>query len=460
MTTSQGMSSPEAGSPETVSRETKAKRAVKAACLGFFVDMFDVYLPIAALAPALDYFFPPNLSPVVESTVFFLVFAVTLIGRPVGAVIFGHFADTLGRRRTTLVSVGGFTVVTLLIAVLPGYAQLGFAVVVLLLLFRFLDGVFIGGEYTAANPLAMEYSPKQRRGLYGSLIHIGYPGALLVMSALTALMTVVFPADGADSAYARWGWRVPFLIGVVLSSGLFVYYLRKVPESDLWQSARKTRSPLRELTRGPDLRRLAQLFVVMSGAWLTLDATVGALPGIVKVLDAEVSAVNTGTLVAAAVAVLVFPLLGLLSQGWGRRPTIALIGVLNAVPAAILYAALVGGGFRSSAGVVLLVAGTSFMGLLIWAVHTPYLVESFRTGIRSAGYGISYSLATVIPGFYSFYLLGLGKVMPYPYTPIVLLVLGGLLLVVGALMGPETKDVDFFAVDEAVDEAVGDRAAS
>lgn len=430
---------------ESLPREEKAKRAVKAACLGFFVDMFDVYLPIAALAPALDYFFPPDLSPVVESTVFFLIFAVTLIGRPVGAVIFGHFADTLGRRRTTLISVGGFTVVTLLIAILPGYAQLGFAVIVLLLILRFLDGVFIGGEYTAANPLAMEYSPKERRGLYGSLIHVGYPAALLVMSALTAIMTRIFPPDGAASAYAVWGWRIPFLIGVALSAGLFVYYLRKVPESDLWQAASKTRSPLRDLLRGDNVRRLAQLFVVMSGAWLTLDATVGALPGIISVLGGEASTVNTGTLIAAGVAVVLFPLLGMLSQAWGRRPTIALIGALNAIPAAAFYALFVSGGYRSEGAAVALVAAASLLGLLIWAVHTPYLVESFRTGVRSAGYGISYSLATIIPGFYSFYLLGLGEIMPYPYTPIVLLVLGGILLIGGALLGPETKDVDFTA---------------
>jgi hypothetical protein len=78
----------------------------------------------------------------------------------------------------------------------------------------------------------------------------------------------------------------------------------------------------------------------------------------------------------------------------------------------------------------------------IWAVHTPYLVESFRTGIRSSGYGISYSLATILPGLYSFYMLGLAKVMPYQFSPIVLLVLGGILLSLGALAGPETKNVD------------------
>ena len=432
---------------EHLSKEVKARRAVRAAFVGFFVDMYDVYLPIAALAPALVYFIPEDLPATTQATIFFLIFAVTLIGRPVGAVIFGHYGDTIGRRRTTLISVGGFTVVTLLITIMPGYASLGGAAIVLLILLRFLDGVFIGGEYTAANPLAMEYAAKERRGLYGALIHVGYPGALLVISGFTAIMLGIAPADGPDSAYAQWGWRVPFAMGVLFSAGLFLYYYHKVPESELWQAAKKTRSPLRQLMTGPNLRRLLQLFVVMTGAWLTLNTTVGALPGIASVLGVEGGAVNTGTLVAAGVAVVLFPFLGMLSQRWGRRPTIAMIGLLNTVPAGLLYYWLVTTGYQSEPVLIALVAAVSLLGLLLWAVHTPYLVESFRTGVRAAGYGISYSLATIIPGFYSFYLLGLDAFMPYEYTPIVLLVLGGIFLTVGALAGPETRDVDFTSTE-------------
>ena len=79
----------------------------------------------------------------------------------------------------------------------------------------------------------------------------------------------------------------------------------------------------------------------------------------------------------------------------------------------------------------------------VWAVITPYLAESFRTEIRSCGYGISYSAATILPGLYSFYMLALAKVMPYEFTPIVLLILGGLMLSLGVLAGPETKNIDF-----------------
>jgi MFS family permease len=130
----------------TGSPEVTARRAVQAAYFGFFVDMFEVYLPIAVLAPALVYFIPAGLSGATQATVFYVVFAVSLIGRPLGAVIFGHFGDRLGRRRTTLVSVAGFGIATLLIAALPGYEAWGGTAISALIFLRLMDGIFIGGE--------------------------------------------------------------------------------------------------------------------------------------------------------------------------------------------------------------------------------------------------------------------------------------------------------------------------
>lgn len=424
--------------------ELSARRAVQAAYLGFFVDMFDAYLPIAVLAPALNYFIPGGLSGAAQATIFYVVFSVTLIGRPLGAVVFGHVADRLGRRRTTLVSFGGFGVVTLLIAALPGYDTWGAAAVGVLVALRLVDGIFIGGEYTAVNPLAMEYSPKEKRGLYAALIHIGYPAALICISLLAALMLKIAPGGGGDSAYAIWGWRIPFVIGALLAGVLFIYYYRLVPESELWRSASKATAPLKQLFSGSDLRRLGQLFVVMTGAWLTLNATVGALPGVINtILGVKSSGINTGILIGAAIGAALYPLIGQLSQKFGRRPTITAIGILNLVPACALYYVLVAAAYRNPVGLVIVVALIALLSLPIWAVLTPYLAESFRTGIRSSGYGVSYSLAAILPGFYSFYMLGLAKLMPYEYSPIVLLALGGLLLSVGARDGPETRDTDF-----------------
>ncbi|MGA7541242.1 MAG: MFS transporter [Steroidobacteraceae bacterium] len=281
----------------TAASELIARKAVRAAYFGFFVDMFEVYLPVAVLAPALVYFIPPGLSAATRATTFSVIFAISLMGRPIGSMIFGHFGDRLGRRRVTLISVAGFAITTILIAALPGYQAWGSASIAALIILRLADGVFVGGEYTAANPLAMEYSPKEKRGLYAGLIHAGYPSALVCVSLLTAFMLKVAPSGGgnAGSAYSVWGWRIPFLIGALLAGALFIYYYLAVPESEVWRSSKKCASPLREIFAGADLRRLGQLIVVMTGAWLTLDATVAALPSVLNtILGVKSPDVNTG----------------------------------------------------------------------------------------------------------------------------------------------------------------------
>jgi Na+/melibiose symporter-like transporter len=420
-----------------------ARRAVRAAYFGFFVDMFEVYLPIAVLAPALVYFIPTGLSAATKATIFSAVFAISLMGRPIGSLVFGHFGDRLGRRRVTLISVAGFAIATLLIAALPGYQAWGGGSIAALLILRLADGVFIGGEYTAANPLAMEYSPKEKRGLNAALIHVGYPAALVCVSLLTAFMLKLAPGGDAGSAYAVWGWRIPFVIGAMLAGVLFLYYYLAVPESEVWRSSKKSVAPLKEIFAGADLRRFGQLIVVMSGAWLTLDATLAAFPGVINtVLGVKSPDVNTGILIGAAISVPIFPLMGILSQKFGRRPTIVVLGLLSLVPASALYYFLMAGAYHDSAKLIGLVALILVLTIPIWAVTTPYLVESFRTEIRSSGYGLSYSVATILPGFYSFYMLGLAKLMPYEFSPIVLLALGGLMLTFGAIAGPETKHVD------------------
>lgn len=237
-------------------------------------------------------------------------------------------------------------------------------------------------------------------------------------------------------AEVLWGWRIPFVIGSLLAVGLFIYYYSQVPESAVWHSSTKSAAPVKELFSGDDLRRLAQLFVVMNGAWLTLNSTVGALPGVINtILGVNSSDVNTGTPL--------FPLVGVLSQRVGRRPAIIVFGGLNLLPASLLYYFLVAGAYRDPMTLIGLVASIVVLSMPTWAVLTPYLAESFRTSIRSCGYGITYSLAAILPGLYSFYMLGLAKWMPYQFGPVVLLALGGLLLGVGALAGPETKHVDF-----------------
>ena len=199
----------------------EGKKTIIAAWLAFSVDMYDVYLPIIALAPAMIYFTPAGLRSSIATTIFYTTLAITLVGRAAGAFIFGHFGDKIGRRKTSLISMVGFGIVTLMMALLPGYASVGLVAVTALLFLRFLGGIFLGGEYTAANPLAMEFTPKSKRGILGAFVSSAYAVGNIIITIVTSIVLYFVPSKGADSPYVQWGWRIPFLVGFVLSMGVF-----------------------------------------------------------------------------------------------------------------------------------------------------------------------------------------------------------------------------------------------
>jgi MFS family permease len=430
--------------PHSETEKMKAgQRALRAAFMGFFVDMFDVYLPIVALGPAMSYFQPATLSPALQSTLYFIVFALSLVGRPVGATLFGHYGDRFGRRKITLLSMGGFAVVTLLIGLLPGYQTWGIGSIGLLAFLRLVDGIFLGGEYTGANPLAMEYAPKESRGMWSAIIQAGFPVAMAAMSLITTGLLRLFPAEGIDSPYVRWGWRIPFFLGALLAGGVFAYYFR-VPESEVWASSEKSRSPLKELFRGENFRRLAQIFVVMSGIWFTLNAITSILPGVLVTIRHVRSVVVTDAqIVANIILTAVFILVGVIGQKFGRRVILIAFGLSACTLGPFLYFVLIRSRYQSATEVIAMVAAVNLCVTPVWAVLTAYITERFPTSVRASGFGVGYSAATIIPAFSSFYMLGLkGLGVPYAYTEIVILALGGFLLVAGALWGPETKHVN------------------
>ena len=425
---------------EAAEHKKKGHRALRAAMFVFFVDMYDVYLPIIAIAPAIAYFSASGSSTVEMATLTAAIFAASLIGRPLGSIIFGSMGDRVGRRRTTIIVSAGFTVCTGLIALLPSYASIGALSPILLVLLRLLDGVFLGGEYTAANPLAMEYAPRERRGLYGSLLNVGYPAALGFITIVTIITLQIFPTGDVGAPYVMWGWRIPFVIGFLLSGSLFVYYLRSVPESELWTKMPKVKSPLRTLFSGRNLRSLGIAFVVGTGAWLTLDGTIGAFSGHFKRLGTDVSVINAVVLISAAFAVCAFPLVGTAGQRYGRREVFLVLGAVNLIVAPAAFALAVSNVGNPDA-VVLFAVISIVCALLVWAMITAYIMEMFPTEVRSSGYGIAYSLPSVLPAFYTYYMLGLGHFMSYDYTPVVIIAVGGLCLLVGAWISKDLRHV-------------------
>ncbi|BBG01389.1 MULTISPECIES: MFS transporter [Pseudonocardia] len=437
-------------SPRAQDRDPRrARKARLGAQVGLFVDMFDVYLPVVVLSAAMPYFIPADMPEPTSRIVTAAIFVATLLGRPLGALIFGYLSDRHGRRRTTIISLYGFGLCTLAIALLPGYGSVGITAVVLLIALRFVDGVFLGGQYTAATPLALEQSPRDRRGFNGAVIMTGFPLAYCAIALLTLGLLLVIPAGGADSPYAVWGWRIPFVIGGLLAVGWAVWYTRNVDESDAWSDAkvkRPERSPLAELMRGDNLRGFLQVFVLMSGVWLAFNMIGAVLPGILS-SAAGLTAIESTLVLVIAYAVLAagYLVAGVIAQRFGRKPFLLTSGTLISVVAPFLFWLIAGGQVSGVVPVGAVVVLLVLVVVSIYSVVSTYIIERFHVGVRSSAYGLGYTTAVIIPSFYAFYQAGLATVMPYDLTPLVFLALGGLLVIVGAALGPETKDVDLGA---------------
>lgn len=422
----------------------KARNAIVGAFLGWFVDMFDVYLPIVVLAPAIIYFVSPEMSEPTTAVFAAMIFAAALLGRPVGAAIFGRYADKIGRKRTAMISVSGFGAMSVVLAIMPGYQQWGITAVVIFVLVRFIDGVFVGGEYTSANPLAMEYCPREKRGLYSGIIQSGFPLAYVAISLVTLLTLYFVPAGGINSPYVQWGWRIPFLVGALIAFAFVLYYYFFVDESELFVESGGTESPLKDLFSGDSLWDFLQVFVFMSGFWLMINTANAILPGL---LGSQVGLSNNQVTLTLIVmySVLTFGFIGagMLSQLIGRRTFLILGGVLGATVGTFLYFVLLSTSPENLLVVMLL---STVIGLVIVApigTVVAYITERFHTGVRASGYGLGYSVAVIIPSFYAFYQAGLANFMPFEYTVLVLSVIGGLLLAGGAAWGPETRDIEF-----------------
>jgi len=416
-----------------------ARSSIIGGVISLLIDSYDIYVPAFILPAALNYFEPSTMAATTKVTLVSVIFTVTLLARPVGGPIFGHLGDKIGRKRVTMICGAGFTVTTLVIACLPGYGAWGYGALVALIALRFVDGVFLGGGYAGPVPLAIERSPARLRGLVGGVVSAGAPVAIIFISVvqLTALKQITPPQ------YQSWGWRLPFFFGVLLGIGYLVYYSR-VPEVDieaLAKDRKAQRAPLVELFSGPNFRNLLQVFLLMTGMWFAAQMMLSFLPGLlIGVLHQNSSDVSTMEIVANVATIVAMIGVAALSQRVGRRVTLIWSAAAVIVIASLAYAFMV----------VLANDGAAFLPIAILAiigficVNGPlgcivvYLNERFGKGIRSSGYGTAYTVSLILPSMYSVWIGVLQHVIPYDYAPLVLILVGGVLFLAGAWIGPET----------------------
>ena len=206
------------------------RRAVVASTVGTSIEWYDFFLYSTATGLVFAKLFFPKADPLVATLNVFLIYAVGFIARPIGAAIFGHYGDRIGRKATLIATLVLMGVATFLIGFVPGYATIGIWGALLLVVLRFVQGVGVGGEWGGSVLLSMEWGHKRKRGLIASWPQFGVPvGLFLANGALLIMSNIAGPAG-----FASWGWRVPFYFSIVLVAvGLYVRL--RVLETPLFQ---------------------------------------------------------------------------------------------------------------------------------------------------------------------------------------------------------------------------------
>ncbi|MFF7676855.1 MFS transporter [Actinacidiphila glaucinigra] len=378
------------------------RRIVAASLIGTTIEWYDFFLYGSAAALVFNKLFFPNEEPLVGTLLSFLTYAVGFAARPVGALVFGHYGDRLGRKRLLVLSLLLMGGATFCIGLLPTFGTIGVAAPVLLTMLRLVQGFALGGEWGGAVLLVSEHGDAKRRGFWASWPQTGAPaGQLLatgVLSALTALLS--------DDAFTSWGWRIPFLLsGVLVMVGLWIRL--SVDESPVFKAAlaraearKAEESAIERLPLVSVLRDHWRDVLVAMGARMAENISYYVITAFVLVYSVEHAALGKQTalnavLIASAVHFAVIPAWGALSDRVGRRP-VYLLGAAGVGLWAFPFFALID--TRSFPALLLAVTGGLVLHGAMYAPQAAFFSEMFATRMRYSGASIGAQFASVAAG--------------------------------------------------------------
>ncbi|MDD4978244.1 MAG: MFS transporter [Gallionella sp.] len=367
-------------------------RIAFASFIGTAIEFYDFYIYGLAVAMVIGPVFFPSSDPATQALNAFLTFGIAFLARPIGALLFGHFGDRIGRKTTLVASLLVMGISTTLIGVLPDYEMVGWVAPALLCLLRFGQGIGLGGEWGGAALLAAEYAPAGRRGWFGMFPQLGPPiGFLLAVGSFLLL------ASQLDEAQLRaWGWRLPFLASAALVVvGLYVRL--KLAETPIFAQALKnhqpTKLPLLELfTQHSKPLVLGALAMVVCYALFYITTVFSLSYGVSKL-----GITRTQFLSMLCIAIVFMaaatPLAAWAGDRYGRRPVLLLAGV-GAALSGFLLAPMLGSGSLWQITIFLSIA--LFLMGATFAPMGALLPELFPTAVRYTGAGTAYNLGGIL----------------------------------------------------------------
>ena len=374
-------------------RQTQLNRAMLAGTVGAVIEWYDFFLysVVTGLVFAKLYF--PQSDPLIGTLQAFGIYGVGFIARPVGAFIFGHYGDRIGRKATLIATLTLMGFATLAVAFVPTYNQIGIWGGVILVVLRFVQGVGVGGEWSGGVLLAMEWGKSHNRGLISAWPQFGSPAGLFLANGAVWLFSL-----WSGDQFLTWGWRMPFLVSFVLILvGLYIRVgVKETPAfTELVREKRLSQAPVGEVLKSHwrpmvwvILIRMVELtpYYIFTSFIFSYGTSHLHLPQ---------NLLLTAVMSASVLSWFTIPFAGWLSDVWGRKK-VMLLGAVWVIAYGFAYFWLLD--TRNPALVIAAIVLSLIPHDLMWGAFGAFVSENFPARLRYSGAGVSSQLGSVIPG--------------------------------------------------------------
>ena len=425
---------------------TKSQKTIIAGSfLGWSLDGYDIVLMLLVISSISQVFFPSE-DPILSLLGTYASYSVSLIMRPVGAAIFGIYGDKFGRKKSMIITILGFSIATFVTGLLPTYAMVGVLAPILLILTRLVQGIFTGGEWGSGAVITMESVPKQKRGLLSGFLQSGFSFGFVLAAIAFQMTTIIFTGE----AFIEWGWRILFFTGII--PGFIALFIRfRMDESALWlekkQSRRLEKTPLRKIVFGKQHRKAFFLCVfVMTGLVYMYHGSVGFLPTLLQ----QFGHVERADIAPIMIFATVSSWLGMIFTGWlsqriGRKKSMIFFAIASIVVVIPIAYGILGGVLSLT---ILFVMIYAFIVSTASGPIPAFFSERFPTEVRNSAAGFAYNGGLIVGSWSPLIALSLISLVQTELIAVVLgvnIIIGSVILLIGTLLNPETKDRDLTA---------------
>ncbi len=419
--------------------ETGLKAALWASVLGTMVEWYDFLIYGTAAALVFNKLFFPTFDPLSGTLAAFASYAVGFAARPLGGAIFGHFGDRIGRKAILIATLVVMGLGTFLIGCLPTYGEIGIWAPIALVTLRLLQGIGIGGEWGGAVLMVVENAPNGRRGYYGSLVQVGFP---LGIAASTGVFLLI--SQMPEAQFLSWGWRLPFLVSIVLVGvGLFIRLrlTETVAFKRVQDQGSVYKAPVIEvIKRNPRPFLIAVGIKISEVAWVYVLIVFSVFYCTTK-LGLPKSLILDGIIAGALLELVTIPLFGALSDMFGRK-ALYYFGIAASFAAAFPVFSLLQ--TKDPLTIILTIAiALSLTHGTMFGPQAAYMTELFGTRVRYSGASLGCQVAAAISGgFAPMIATGLLAATGNTYLISIYLIMLGIITLIAVVASHETAETD------------------